>query len=132
MRLWKHLLHCPKCLSAVAHRVLGLLLHLLSSHSSPLLFIYPLNAIEFQLKLHDLLIRDSDFLLYISDLTSNHQFSALCSNTRPGKRRLERSPCIWIVSLLVDLTPEIVLLHLEVVDFLDESHIFFQNPFILL
>ena len=125
-----HLLYCSKLLSGVAHRVLGLLL-LLSSNSSPLLVVISLNPLKFQLKLHDFLVSQANFLLHISDLTSYHQFSTLCSNTRPGNGRLERNSCIWIVSLLEDLAPKIMLFHLEVVDLLDESNVFFQNPLVL-
>ena len=129
MRLWMQL-YCIKWLSI--HCVLSLLLIIFSDIPSPSLINVVLNALKFHLKLHDLLVSESDLLFGVSDLSSNHQFCTLCSNTGPRKRRLKRSPCIRIVTLFVDLAPKIMLLHLKVIYLLDKSHIFFQNPLILL
>lgn len=107
---------------------MGLLLHLAGSVSGPLLVVHLSNSFELELELHDLFVGLGDLLLDVSDLTPCHQLGTLCSDASSSKRRFERRSCVWVVSLLVDLASKVVLLHLEMVNLLDERNVFLQDP----
>jgi len=107
-----HLLHRAKRLASLGHGVVGLLLlHLVRRISRPLFFVHVSDSLQLQLKLHDLLVSKADLLLRVGYLAAHHQLGTLRPDSGSSEGWLEGSLCIGVVTLLEDLTSQVVLFH---------------------
>ena len=97
-----------------------------------LLLYQCIHTLQFHLKLSNLVLCDANLGLGVRNLPPNHLLRTLRPDPRPRQRRLQRRLRVRVVALLVDLAAQVVLLHLQVVDLLDQRHVLFEDALVLL
>ena len=121
---WMHLDHSHWLASFTDH---------VASHivASSLLLDYCIHALQFHLKLSYLVLCKPNLGLRVCNLPPNHLLRTLRPDPRPRQRWLQRSLRVRVIALLVDLAPQVVLLHLQVVDLLNQRHVFLEDALVL-